>query len=110
MTPVLSAVGQASEFVRPSIDWHALAPEIVLVVTLVVLLFVDLLTDERSRWATSSVAGIGLLAALVPVITLAVDGADRFMFGGAYTVDATFTQTKAPAHAEALQTLRARKP
>ena len=33
------------------------------------------------------VAGIGLLAALVPVLTLAVDGADRSMFGGAYAVD-----------------------
>jgi NADH-quinone oxidoreductase subunit N len=34
-----------------------------------------------------SVAGIGILASLVPVLTLALDGVDRAMFGGAYQVD-----------------------
>ena len=42
---------------------------------------------ERGRKLTSPLAGIGLLAALVPVITLAIDGADRTLFGGAYVVD-----------------------
>src|SRR5687768_2638305 len=35
----------------------------------------------------SSLAGIGLLASMVPILTLAVDGADRSLFGGAYVVD-----------------------
>ncbi|MDQ3305437.1 MAG: NADH-quinone oxidoreductase subunit N [Actinomycetota bacterium] len=74
-------------FDAPSIDYHAFAPEIILVATLVLLLFVDLVFEERGRWASSTVAGIGLLAAVVPVITLAVDGADRSLFGGAYVVD-----------------------
>ncbi len=47
----------------------------------------DLIFEERGRWASSSIAGVGVLAALVPVLTLAVDGADRSMFGGAYVVD-----------------------
>ena len=74
-------------FDAPHVDYHAFAPEIVLTGTLVVVLLLDLLAEERGRWATSSVAGIGLLASLVPVVTLAVDGTDRVMFGGAYVVD-----------------------
>ena len=60
---------------------------IVLAGAIVVLLLVDLLLDERQKWATSSIAGVGLLASLVPVLTLAVDGKDRSMFGGAFVVD-----------------------
>src|SRR5687767_377948 len=76
-----------SVFVKPDIDYHALAPEIVLVGALVVVLLVDLLFRDRARYATSTLAGLGLLGALIPIITLAVDGADRSMFGGAYVVD-----------------------
>src|SRR5207248_1625268 len=35
----------------------------------------------------TNLAGIGLLGALIPVITLAIKGGDRTMFGGAYVVD-----------------------
>src|SRR5688572_2318623 len=74
-------------FARPDIDYHAFAPELVLVGVLVVVLLVDLVFEERARYATSTLAGVGLLAALIPVLTLAVDGTDRSMFGGAYVVD-----------------------
>lgn len=74
-------------FESPAIDYHAFAPELVLVGTLVVLILVDAFGGPGSRWAASSVAGIGMLAALVPVATLAYDGAVRSMFGGAYVVD-----------------------
>ncbi|MDQ3147955.1 MAG: NADH-quinone oxidoreductase subunit N, partial [Actinomycetota bacterium] len=74
-------------FDAPNLDYHALAPEIVLTAVLLVVLVADLIFEERGRWASSSIAGVGLLAALVPVLTLAVDGADRSMFGGAYVVD-----------------------
>ena len=82
----LGVLAQAG-FTRPELDYHALAPEIVLTGAIVLVLLVDLLSDERGKWATSTVAGLGLLAALVPVLTLAVDGADRAMFGGAFVVD-----------------------
>ncbi|MDP9005855.1 MAG: NADH-quinone oxidoreductase subunit N [Actinomycetota bacterium] len=74
-------------FDLPRVDFHAFGPEIVLVVVLGVLLLVDLVFEERARWASSTIAGIGLLAALVPVLTLAVAGDDRSLFGGAYVVD-----------------------
>jgi NADH-quinone oxidoreductase subunit N len=73
--------------VNPTIDWHALAPDIVLVGTILVILVADLLLPNRSAWQTSRIAALGVLGALIPVITLAVDGQNRSMFGGAYVVD-----------------------
>jgi NADH-quinone oxidoreductase subunit N len=78
----------AGSFVRPEIDWHAFAPELVLLATFVVVLVVDVFTEEQSRWTASSFAGIGLLGAIVPLLTLAArDGEAAVMFGGAYVVD-----------------------
>jgi NADH-quinone oxidoreductase subunit N len=74
-------------FEAPYLDYHALAPEIVLTGVLVAVLLADLVVDETRKVMVTNLAGIGVLAALVPIITLAVDGADRSMFGGAYVVD-----------------------
>jgi NADH-quinone oxidoreductase subunit N len=74
-------------FEQPFIDYHAFAPEIVLVGALVVLLLVDLIFAERARHLMATIAGLGLLASFVPVLTLAWDGADRSLFDGAYVVD-----------------------
>ena len=70
---------------NPSIDYHAFAPEIVLTATIVIVLLVDLLTDRPQL--VPRLASIGVLGALIPVITLAADGANRTMFSGAYVVD-----------------------
>jgi NADH-quinone oxidoreductase subunit N len=72
---------------NPHVDFHALAPEIVLTAAILVVLVSDLIWPERSRWTSSRLASIGVLAALVPVVTLAVDGEDRVLFGGAFVVD-----------------------
>jgi NADH-quinone oxidoreductase subunit N len=71
----------------PSVDYHALAPEIIVAATIVILIVVDAFTGERSRWATSSIAGVGLLLAFIPLATLYHDGAVRVLFGGGYVVD-----------------------
>jgi len=70
---------------NPSIDYHAFAPEIVLTATIVIVLLVDLLSDRPQL--VPRLASMGVLGALIPVITLAADGANRTMFGGAYVVD-----------------------
>ncbi len=72
---------------NPTIDWHAFAPDIVLVATILVILVADLLFPNRTAWQTSRIAAIGVLGALIPIVTLAVDGGNRTMFGGAYVVD-----------------------
>ena len=81
---------QASDvpFTSPTIDYHALAPEIVLSVVVCAVLLLDLFLEETKKWITASVAGLGLLAAFIPILTLAVDdGPARSMFDGAYVVD-----------------------
>jgi NADH-quinone oxidoreductase subunit N len=83
----LLAAASGSGFVQPHVDFHALASELVLTGTIVVVLLADLFTPTGSRGIVPQLAGLGLLASLVPVLTLAVDGADRAMFGGAYAVD-----------------------
>lgn len=82
----LAQAGQ-DDFTRPVIDWHALAPELVLVGVLCLVLVADLFLPEDRKAVLPSLAGLGLLGALIPVLTLALDGADRTMFGGAYAVD-----------------------
>jgi NADH-quinone oxidoreductase subunit N len=72
---------------NPDIDFLAIAPEIVLVATILAVLIVDLIAPARSRWYSSRIAAIGSLGALVPVAFLARDGVDRVMFDGAYVVD-----------------------
>jgi len=74
-------------FRNPVFDWHALAPDIILAATIAAVLIADLVLPDRDAWQTSRIASIGVLAALVPVATLAASGHDRSMFGGAYVVD-----------------------
>ena len=86
---IFGSVAQAAQddFVRPAVDWHALAPDLVVVGVLCLVLVADLFLPDDRKGVLPSLAGLGLLGALVPVLTLAVDGADRTMFGGAYAVD-----------------------
>ena len=87
--PVISTVlAQVGDFVSPVIDWHALAPELVLVVGINLVLFIDLWVDESKKWAMATLTGFVLLGAFLPVVTLAVVGDDvRSMFDGRYVID-----------------------
>lgn len=71
----------------PAIDYHAFAPELILTGTIVLVLLADLSISGRDRSLVSTLAAVGVLAAIVPALTLGADGADRTMFGGAYSVD-----------------------
>ncbi len=96
MLASLVAVAKDAGWASPTVDWHALAPEIILVGTVCVLLLLDVILLERARPMISAVAGIGFLAALIPLVTLAVsDDTTREMFGGAYVVDRPILLLKA---------------
>ena len=71
----------------PHLDYHALAPEIVITAVALIALVVDLVWREAARNIVPQIAGIGMLLALIPVLTLASDGTTRSMFGGAFVVD-----------------------
>ncbi len=80
-------LGALLAFVRPDLDWHALAPELTLLAVGTLVTVVDIALDDKAKRIMPTLAGIGLLVTLVPILTLAVDGAERPMFGGAYMVD-----------------------
>jgi NADH-quinone oxidoreductase subunit N len=73
--------------VTPYFDYHALAPEIIITAVALIALVVDLIWRESARNVVPQIAGIGLLVALIPVLTLAADGETRSMFDGAFVVD-----------------------
>ena len=75
------------------IDFHALLPEIILAVTLLVTLAVDL--NTRRKHIVAIVGVIGMFAASIPIFTLAfcdvldfcTDTGTRSLFDGSYVVD-----------------------
>ena len=77
------------EFVRPHIDWHAFAPELVILAWGALVTVIDIIGLERTRRFMPSLTGLGFLFAMVPVLTLWSQGDDipRVLFDGAYVVD-----------------------
>lgn len=74
----------------PSVDYHALAPEIVLAATILVVLTLDVSLPRSRKYWTAVVSVVGMTVAAVPLLTLAFgDGGSepRVMFGGGYVVD-----------------------
>ncbi len=83
-----SLLAQAGDWTSPTIDWHAIAPELILVVGVNLVLLIDLWLDESKKWAMASLTGFVFLAAFIPVVTLAVIGdTPREMFDGRYVID-----------------------
>ena len=90
LASLVALVGQAAEavpFERPHIDWHAFAPELVLLAWGALVTLIDIIGLEKTRRFMPSLTGIGFLLAMVPVLTLWNDGATRILFDGAYVVD-----------------------
>ncbi len=92
--PLLLLLRRHSEADVSAIDYHALLPEIILAVTVLVTLVVDLTTTKKYLVAVTAM--VGMFAAVVPVLTLAFcssldfctsTGVDRVLFGGSYVVD-----------------------
>jgi NADH-quinone oxidoreductase subunit N len=89
---MLAALLQQADFVRPDIDWHALAPELTLLAVGALVTLIDVVFLEKGRKISPTIAGLGLLTVLIPIITLAVDGVasnPRQAFAGSdvYVVD-----------------------
>ena len=83
-----SVIAAATEWVSPQVDYHALAPEIILATGLCVVLLADLFLDESRKWIISSLTGFTLLGAMLPVLTLGLSETSvRSMFDGRYVVD-----------------------
>ena len=68
-----------------SIDYHAILPEIILSVTILLVLITDAFLSNRRKWFTMPLGFIGTAAALVATLTLI--GEDRTTFDGMFVVD-----------------------
>ena len=84
---MLSTIADAA-WSAPVIDYHALAPEIVLGGRIVLLLLLDLFIADAKKWVLTPVASFTLLAAFIPVLTLSLsDAGVGSLFDGRYVVD-----------------------
>jgi len=85
---VLSSILAQIPWQSPTVDYHAIAPEIVLAAGICLIILVDLFVGDSKKWVTSTLTGFVMLAALVPVLTLAVsDDNVRSLFDGRYVID-----------------------
>jgi NADH-quinone oxidoreductase subunit N len=69
----------------PPVDYHAIAPELALSVTIIVVLLIDLVLRPERKWGSMVVAFLGTAVALA--LTLTLIGPVRATFGGTYVVD-----------------------
>lgn len=78
----------AAQWVAPTIDYFALAPELVVAAGLCLVLILDLFIDERKKWLLPIISSFTLLFALLPVLLLGLSETPmRSMFDGRYVVD-----------------------
>jgi NADH-quinone oxidoreductase subunit N len=85
----LSSLFAQADWVAPAIDWHAIAPELILVIGINIVLLIDLNIDDAKKWTLATLTGLVLLAAFIPVVTLGLelDGVPRELFDGRYVID-----------------------
>ncbi|HEX2025345.1 MAG TPA: NADH-quinone oxidoreductase subunit N [Actinomycetota bacterium] len=69
----------------PDVDYHAIAPELILGATLLVVIVVDLALRPERKWYGMVLSFVGTAAALVVELTLI--GERRTSFGGTYVSD-----------------------
>jgi NADH-quinone oxidoreductase subunit N len=69
------------------IDYLALAPELVVVATMLGVFALDLILPRARKFWTATLAVAGTALAAVPLVILAADGTARSMFDGSYVVD-----------------------
>ncbi len=88
MLSLLAQIDQP-EFLRPDIDWHAVAPELLLLGGGAIITTLDLVFLERVRKYMPTLTGLTFLIPLIAVLTLWNQSEDlpRVMFDGAYVVD-----------------------
>jgi NADH-quinone oxidoreductase subunit N len=70
---------------NPSIDYHAIAPELVLAGTIFAVLILDVFLPRDRKWMSMPLAFVGTAGSLAATLTLI--GTTRSTFGGSYVVD-----------------------
>ncbi len=75
-------------FSNPAVDYHALAPEIVISLTIAIGILVESFGRGRAvGQRVAQISAVGVIGALIPVVTLGFEGTDRVVFDGRFVVD-----------------------
>ena len=75
----------AQEIAQPSVDWHALAPELVLACTAFAVLVADLFLPRESKWVAMPLSAAGIIGTLAAVVSLI--GEERSTLAASFQVD-----------------------
>lgn len=70
---------------QPSVDWHALAPELVLTGVACLVLIVDLFMPNEAKWVAMPLSAAGLLATLAAVVSLV--GEERMTLARSFEIN-----------------------
>ena len=68
------------------VDWHAIAPELVLTATACLVLVVDLFMPEDAKWVAMPLSAAGLFGTAAAIVSLLGEG-DRLTLAGAFELD-----------------------
>jgi len=75
----------AQSLIQADVDWHALAPELVMVVAACAVLVVDLFVPREIRWIAMPLSAAGIFGAIAAVMSLV--GEERMTLAGSFEVD-----------------------
>ena len=76
----------AQGLAQPSVDWHALSPELVLAAAACLVLIVDLFLPDDAKWVAMPLSAAGLFGTAAAVVSLIGEG-DRLTLAGSFQVD-----------------------
>ena len=71
--------------VQAVVDWHAVAPEIVLTLAACAVLVIDLFLPDDAKWIAMPLSAAGLIGTLAAVVSLI--GEERMTLAGSFEVD-----------------------
>lgn len=75
----------AAAVVQQSVDWHAIAPEVILSLTACLVLVADLFLPREGKWVAMPLGAAGIVATLAAIVSLIGD--DRTTFGTTFVVN-----------------------
>jgi NADH-quinone oxidoreductase subunit N len=74
----------AQAVAQQSVDWHAIAPEIILTITACAVLVADLFLPKEGKWVAMPIGAAGIVGTLAAIVSLI--GEDRTTFGTTFEV------------------------
>ncbi len=75
----------AQELAQPSVNWHALAPELVLAGAACLVLVADLFVPRGAKWVAMPLSAAGIIGTLAAVVSLS--GVETTTLGGTFEID-----------------------